>query len=474
MASKTTLTAANLEALGAPALAELLIEISTGNANAKRRLRMELAGVESPAKLANEIRKRLTAIGAATANVGWRTLKAFRTDLDSQRRLTLDQVATTAPAEALDLMWQFIAMGNDVIERSHDASGGVVAIFTDACRDVGVLAAAAAGDVAALATHAVDAILTNSYGQNDALVDVLAPALGREGLILLRDRLEEAVKDPEKRGLIKARKMSKWRRRKEAAADVLRRRPRADGVRVAQRAIADGLGDVDTYIRLQSEPKLPLHAVAIAERLLRAGRAEEAVAALDATGDYRRVVLPEAWGVVRIAALEALGRQDDAQAFRLERFHLTLDASALRAYLKRLPDFDDVEAEDEALDGALLFPNATAALSLLIAWPSLERAARLTVARWRELDGDATAVLAPAAERLSGRYALAATLLLRTLTVAILDHARAAQYDEAVLHLAECERLAARIEDWSGVESHEAFLNRLVTAHSRKLGMATR
>ncbi|SBW14717.1 hypothetical protein BR10RB9215_C11555 [Brucella sp. 10RB9215] len=33
MASKTTLNAKNLEALGAKRLAELLIEISTGNAN---------------------------------------------------------------------------------------------------------------------------------------------------------------------------------------------------------------------------------------------------------------------------------------------------------------------------------------------------------------------------------------------------------------------------------------------------------
>jgi hypothetical protein len=44
MASKTTLNAKNLEALGVERLAELLIEISTGNANHKRRLRMELVG----------------------------------------------------------------------------------------------------------------------------------------------------------------------------------------------------------------------------------------------------------------------------------------------------------------------------------------------------------------------------------------------------------------------------------------------
>lgn len=65
MASKTTLNAKNLEALGVEKLAELLIEISTGNANHKRRLRMELAGNSSGEELAREVRKRLSSIARA-------------------------------------------------------------------------------------------------------------------------------------------------------------------------------------------------------------------------------------------------------------------------------------------------------------------------------------------------------------------------------------------------------------------------
>ena len=41
VASKTTLNAKNLEALGAPRLAELLIELSTGDATASRLERRE-------------------------------------------------------------------------------------------------------------------------------------------------------------------------------------------------------------------------------------------------------------------------------------------------------------------------------------------------------------------------------------------------------------------------------------------------
>ncbi len=60
MASKTTLNAKNLETLGAERLAELLVEISTGSAMAKRRLRLELAGAQSPKEAGREVAKRLT------------------------------------------------------------------------------------------------------------------------------------------------------------------------------------------------------------------------------------------------------------------------------------------------------------------------------------------------------------------------------------------------------------------------------
>jgi hypothetical protein len=56
MSSKKTLNAKNLEALGAARLAELLIEISSGNAAAKRRLRLELAGALSPPVVARDVR----------------------------------------------------------------------------------------------------------------------------------------------------------------------------------------------------------------------------------------------------------------------------------------------------------------------------------------------------------------------------------------------------------------------------------
>jgi len=72
VAAKAALNTKNLEALGAERLAELLIEIIAGNAAAKRRLRVELAGAQSPAQLVKEVRKRFTMIARSRSFVDWR------------------------------------------------------------------------------------------------------------------------------------------------------------------------------------------------------------------------------------------------------------------------------------------------------------------------------------------------------------------------------------------------------------------
>ena len=143
MASKKTLNAKNLEALGAERLAEVLIEISVGNAAAKRRLRLELAGAQSPIEVAKELRKRLTTIERSRSFIDWQNRKTLVEDLETQRRAIVDQVASADLAEALELMWRFTALANSVFERCDDSSGTVIGIFHAACRDLGEIAQAA-------------------------------------------------------------------------------------------------------------------------------------------------------------------------------------------------------------------------------------------------------------------------------------------------------------------------------------------
>src|SRR5215471_16740139 len=132
MAAKTAINAKNLEALGSERLAELLIELSAGNAAARRRLRMELAGARSPAELANEVRKRLTVMSRSRSFVDWHGVKSLADDLDTQRRAIVETVAKADPTEALDLLWKFMALASAVFERSDDSSGILIGIFRKA------------------------------------------------------------------------------------------------------------------------------------------------------------------------------------------------------------------------------------------------------------------------------------------------------------------------------------------------------
>ena len=113
---------------------------------------------------------------------------------------------------------------------------------------------------------------------------------------------------------------------------------------------------------------------------------------------------------------------EEAQAFRC--FQRFFDATHLRDYLKRLPDFEDVEAEERALRFVRASRNFHDALWFLVHWPDLDRAANLVVTRAGELDGDLYEFLVPAAEALDAKHPLAATLIRRALIDFTLTAAR--------------------------------------------------
>src|ERR1700680_801373 len=161
MATKTTLNSKNLQALGAERLAELLIEISSGNAAAKRRLRLGLAGARSPGELAKEVRKRLTTIARSRSFVDWQGVRSLAGDLDTQRQAIVDKVAKANPEGALDLLWRFMALASSVFERCDDSNGTVIGIFHQACSDIGDLALNAKADPVTLADQAFEALIGN-------------------------------------------------------------------------------------------------------------------------------------------------------------------------------------------------------------------------------------------------------------------------------------------------------------------------
>jgi len=313
-------------------------------------------------------------------------------------------------------------------------------------------------------------VLANDYGVFDDVVPVMLPALDEVGAAHLKSRLAQVLAD---------------RSRKAAGRDW-----QVGAARRALMDIADSQADVDAYIALvpAAERGMPHAAAEIGRRLLAAGRANEALAALETARPKQRTsrarhdddefYLAEheggsGWEEVHIEALEATGQTEQAQRRRWATFEERLSSTQLRAYLKRLPDFDNVEAEERAMKHAAGFKSFPVVLDFFRGWPNQARAAALVLARASEVDGNMYYLLDPVAQLVEGKHPLAATLLRRAMIEDTLDGAKSSRYKHAARHLLECASLAPGIRDWGSFETHEAFADRLRAKHGRKAGFWT-
>jgi hypothetical protein len=315
MASKA-LNATNLEALGSTRLAQLLIEISEGNAPAKRRLRLELARADSPTAVVNQVRKRIATITRSRSFIDWHNRKSLIDDLEAQRRAIVDQLASRLPTEALELMWRFLELAESVFAHCDDSSGTVINIFHSAVADLGAIAQSARPSAERLADQAFNALVRNGYGQFDDLIQALVPALGPMGLEHLKQRMIALSAQPVRKAAAKERQVIGWSSGGAIYADELAERSRVSTVRLALQEIADAQGDVDAFVAQYEEPvrKAPKIAAEIARRRLAAHRLDEALQTLEET-EHRRGGWPDfEWEDARIDVLEARDCSDEAQA----------------------------------------------------------------------------------------------------------------------------------------------------------------
>jgi tetratricopeptide (TPR) repeat protein len=472
VASKTTLNAKNLEALGSERLAALLIEISTGSAANKRRLRIELAGMQSVGEVAREVTRRLSSIDRSRSKMGWRRVKALKSDLDTQRRVIAETIARSDTDEALEVIWRLMSVAHSVFSRCTDSNGTIMAVFRLACVDLGMIAKAAEPDPRLLADRAFSALQHNDYGQYDNLIEALAPALDVVGLAHLKTLFVEWSKPAEVDLPGTDRADSRRSDARASYDDILNLRKRDRTIRTALEQIADAQGDVDAFIaqkdkQARSEPAV---AAEIARRLIAAGRPEEALDAINKADLTDSHPVPFEWEAAFTEVLEALGRKDEAQEFRWQSFERTLNSDHLRAFLKRLPDFDDMEAEEKALAHAGRYPDIHHALAFMLSWPALDHAARLVMSRAAELDGDQYQFLTSSAEMLAEKFPLASIITLRAMIDFALDRARTARYRHAARHLAEAKRLSGEIKDGNTISSHEDYVANLRSRHRSKTG----
>ena len=438
----------NLTELGAETLAELLIDVTTGNARAKQKVRLALAAGSGAGAAASEIRKRLTAISKSRTFVNWRNRRKLVADMKAQLDAIEAHVTPSDPLEAVELLWRFLALARPVFDRTDDSSGTVIGIFHKAVEELGRVADLAKADPLSLTERIADALETNGYGEADDLIPSLAPALGSKGLAALRSRVQT------------------WRDRRpdDRMTHIM--------TSLALQQIADAEGDVDAYIaEFEREHwSSPDISKGIATRLLSAGRAAEALEVIDAVDPDQQHNIPEAWEHVRADVLRAVGRTDEAAAWHKACFAHRLSPDHLRAYLKTLPDFDNDEAEEMALAEVAGAENVHKSLMFLLNWGAVILAGEVVRQRSEALNGDYYELLGPAAEALADKDPLAATLCLRAMIDFTLNAARSTRYGHAARHLTTCYLLAEHIEGFAPTSDHETYVGELRDAHPRKSG----
>ena len=391
VASLKKVTAENLVGLGAERLAEILVGVANTRPELKRRLRMELAAAQGAEHLAVEIDKRLGSLETSRSKVSWRQRATFIRDLDALRDLIAGRLAPLDRDAALARLWLFMDVATRVNLRVRDRDGSMAAVFDRAAGDVGALLREADGTAAAEAL--ASAVTRHPAGWAGWLPRVLEgapPALAQAALRSLSAR-EGAT--------------AAW-------LPVIR-------------ALADAADDADAYRATFTAEALrtPSVAAEVAERLLRAGRVEEAGQVLEAaaakpagrgwTGVRSRPAEPDyQWETAWIEYLDRSGQAEAAQQARWASFERTLSAERAKAFTRRLGGFDDVEAEGRAFERAAAHEDFQRGLQFLMEWPALPEAARMIRDRAEEIRVEDELAQLWAA-KLRARHPAAAHLLLR-------------------------------------------------------------
>ena len=337
MVAKRKLTIETLTKLGRRKLAELLIAEAAGNRRLKQTLNLAIAAEAGPEVLGASLRKRLAMLSKSRSMLSHDKGRELIAELDGLRTTIVETIGPRDARLAFELLWELIDLHPPILESVDNSSGRVGTVFRTACDDLGPLAQRASMEPDGLAATVFHKVTNNSYGIYDGLIMSLDMALGRKGRAALR-------------GLLLQRRQQYLTQDKRAAIATGRYDFTMSCLSLALRDIAESEGDADAFIDTYQGRDLanPRFASEIALQLLRSGRAEEALDYLDRavpSTEDRHFGQTE-WTDARIAVLDALQRADEAQAVRLASFQARLSPSHLRAYLDRLPDFDDVEAEN--------------------------------------------------------------------------------------------------------------------------------
>ena len=468
MARKPALSTDKLKDLGIGKLAQLVLDEAERNVGFGRQVKAALAGKFGPEAIAKLIDRRLSGLVRAKSFIEWDKARAFADDLHSLTDTITTELGPAAPALAIDRLLRFIATHEQVFERVDDSSGRVQDAYYQAIAATGDLAPnLPASEADALPDKIMTALGESTHGYLTNVTKAVAPHLPQDSLVRWDADLTVAI--TERLAEEAARKSDGWSYSMTSQWAEMRQ------------ILASARGDLDLLITLELKKKPHMQdTLAIAAQLLEVGRSAEALEWVRKPGRRTFVQTDDGLSPERVSLeariLDAIGDKAAAQALRWRCFETGLSADILREYLKQLPDFEDIEAEDRAHALALENAEPEVALQFFLDWPRLDLAAKLIAMHPHRWDGGAWHILPKVAGLLEHDHSLAATILYRALLDNILDRARSKAYGHGAKYLGKLTLLASESDPSRPGEmvDHATYLAKLKTAHARKSGFWAR
>lgn len=436
---------AQVAALGADRLAEILIDHAVHDPGLEQALRLALAAQASDMELARTLAGEVDAMGARRSRWCDGDDQDLAHGIDRIRAAVTRDLLPRALRAAADLHTRLIRLHPSIAAQVRDRNGVVGSAIEDVVADFGLAGATLpAADRRKLHAEVAALLLGDDYGVCRRLIHACKDGLGPEGLAEL-DRLFRAGLNGV--GL---------------AAGNQHRRTCLEGLA----EVADARCDVDTFIEAQHLAGAEERAVlAIAECLVGVGRLQEALQRLEQAtgGEHQLSSVDDA----RIEVLDRLGRVDDEQSVRWGVFLRTLSGIMLDAYLERISAEARPGVTQKAIITASGHGDVYAALSL-ISNVDPDAAARLVCRRVQDISGDLDFALRPAAERLAEGHPLVAVLLRRQMVDAALARARPQSYGRVVQDLVKAEEAAVQVGDWQGFPTQDAYREVITRQHRAK------
>lgn len=264
MTRKPALSLQSLVALGPEKLAQLVLDEAERNMAFRKLANAALAALKGPDAVARLVDRRLGALEKARSFIEWDKARSFRDDLRATVATVTGELASASAIMAVERLLRFIATHETVFERIDDSSGHVQGVYYDAIAALGVISEKLKPDEADLLPEQIMATLgESSHGYLSDVADAVAvhlpkPSLKRWDQLLLARQKE-------------AGKLQKGKVGRSVDFTVSQ-------LRDVRQAIAAARNDLDGLIALE-EKKHPnsQDTIGVAERLLEAGRAQEAL-----------------------------------------------------------------------------------------------------------------------------------------------------------------------------------------------------